>query len=157
MKTIFKICLITAATVFSGYTATHAAEPTQTANPANSNATPGMITVRVDGFKQQEGQVSVALFNEAGYKGGPALRGQNVDVNAETVTLNFEGLPAGEYGIKMYQDVDGNGRMNANAFGMPTEPFAFSNNATGSFGPAKWETAKFTVTEAGAVQQISLN
>jgi len=105
----------------------------------------------------QEGQISVALFDEAGYKGGAPLRGQNADVTGESVTLNFEGLPAGEYGIKMYHDADENGKMNANAFGMPTESFAFSNNATGTMGPAKWEKAKFTVTEAGAVQLISLN
>jgi uncharacterized protein (DUF2141 family) len=40
---------------------------------------------------------------------------------------------------------------------MPTEPFAFSNNAKGRFGPAKWDDARFEVTEDGAVQIITLN
>ena len=165
MKTLAKICLIAAATTFAGCANTSTTEPTETASVASSTAqsaaipvaAPGTITVQVDGFETQEGQVSIALFDEAGYKGGAPLRGQNADVNAEAVTLNFEGLPAGEYGIKMYHDVDANGKMNANAFGIPSEPFAFSNNAKGSFGPAKWDAAKFTATDAGAVQKISLN
>ena len=122
----------------------------------SSNAVPGVILVQVHGFKKQEGQVSLALFDEAGYKGGAPVRGKNADVTGEVVTVKFEGLPAGDYGIKMYQDVDRNGKMNANAFGVPTEPYAFSNNAKGMMGPAKWDAAKFTVTEGGAVQRISV-
>jgi len=53
--------------------------------------------------------------------------------------------------------VDGNGQMNSNAFGIPSEPYAFSNNAQGTMGPAKWDAAKFIVTADGAVQIISLN
>ena len=29
--------------------------------------------------------------------------------------------------------------------GMPVEPFAFSNNAVGNMGPAKWEAAAFEI------------
>ena len=155
MKTIFKMNLITAAVALAGCASTASTLPNSAENTDSLSAVPGMILVQVDGFKVQEGHVSAALFDEAGYKGGPPVRGQNVDVTADTVTLKFEGLPAGEYGIKLYQDVDKNGKMNANMFGLPTEPYAFSNNAIGMMGPAKWDAAKFTVTEDGAVQRIS--
>jgi uncharacterized protein (DUF2141 family) len=42
-------------------------------------------------------------------------------------------------------NIDGDGKLNKNMFGMPTEPYGFSNNARGSFGPAKWSNAKFSV------------
>lgn len=157
MKTILKLSLITAAIAATGCVNVVSQPSRAPAAIERVTAVPGTLTVQVDGFEKQEGQVSVALFDEAGYKGGEPVRGQNVDVNAESVTLKFEGLPAGEYGIKLYQDVDRNGQMNANAFGIPSEPYAFSNNATGTMGPAKWDAAKFTVTADGAVQQISLN
>jgi uncharacterized protein (DUF2141 family) len=37
--------------------------------------------------------------------------------------------------LRMFQDVDGNGEMNRSAFGMPSEPFGFSNNPEINFGP----------------------
>ena len=46
--------------------------------------------------------------------------------------------------------------MGANPFGMPIEPFAFSNNAPAQFGPAKWDAAKFDVAAPAATQTISL-
>ena len=74
---------------------------------------------------------------------------------ADTATTTFE-LPAGAYGIKLFHDVDGDGKMGTNPFGMPTEPFAFSNNAPAQFGPAKWDAAKFDVAAPAATQTISL-
>ena len=50
---------------------------------------------------------------------------------------------------------DGDGEMDANPFGMPTEPYGFSNNAVGNMGPASWDRARFTVSGATA-QTISL-
>ena len=53
--------------------------------------------------------------------------------------------------MRAFHDVNGDGRMNTNPFGMPTEPFAFSNNARGNMGPASWDRAEFAA--AGAVAQ----
>lgn len=160
MNMILKTSLITAALLSAACTHSvsdkTSAAKTDIAIATDAAATPGVIKVNVDGFKVQQGVVAAALFNEAGYKGQtPQLRGQNVDVTSESVTLIFKDLPAGEYGIKMYHDVDQNGQMNTNAFGLPTEPYAFSNDAVGMMGPAKWDAAKFTVTEAGSVTTIS--
>ena len=40
--------------------------------------------------------------------------------------------------------------MDANPFGLPTEPYGFSNNAVGNMGPASWDRARFTVSGATA-------
>ena len=72
------------------------------------------------------------------------------------MTIAFADLEPGAYGIKMYHDINDDGDMNANPFGMPTEPYAFSNNAKGRFGPAKWADASFTVSSDGATQTITL-
>jgi uncharacterized protein (DUF2141 family) len=156
MKMILKTSLIAA--VLTATACTHADTSTDKAAPATAalQAAPGTLMVTIDGYDVQEGMVSAALFNEAGYKGKAApVGGQSVDIMGDSVTLIFEGLAAGEYGIKLYQDIDKNGQMNTNAFGLPTEPYAFSNNAVGTMGPAKWDAAKFTVTEAGTVTSIS--
>jgi uncharacterized protein (DUF2141 family) len=40
-------------------------------------------------------------------------------------------------------DRNGNGELDTNFVGIPKEPWAFSNNASGVLGPAKWQQAKF--------------
>lgn len=103
------------------------------------------------------GAVMVALYDsEAAYSGGGRPVGQmRLDVPAGQRTATFERLPKGDYAARAFHDVDGNGEMNANPFGMPTEPYAFSNNAVGNMGPASWERARFTVSGAVA-QTISI-
>lgn len=98
------------------------------------------------------GAVMVALYDsEAAWSDGAPVRSARIDVAAGQRTATFEGLPAGDYGMKAYHDVNGDGAMNTNPFGMPIEPFAFSNNAVGNMGPARWGQAKVTVS--GTVTQ----
>lgn len=101
------------------------------------------------------GAVMVALYDGTGYNGGQPVRSARIDVAAGQRTVSFAGLEAGEYGIKAFHDVNGDGEMNRNPFGMPTEPYAFSNNAVGNMGPAGWDRARFTVQGATA-QTISI-
>ena len=42
-------------------------------------------------------------------------------------------------------DVNGNDALDSNIVGMPTEPYGFSNNAQGSFGPPAWQDARFAL------------
>jgi uncharacterized protein (DUF2141 family) len=92
------------------------------------------------------GSVMVALFDsEAAYAGGAPVRRARLDVAAGERTATFE-LPAGTYAAKAFHDVDGNGQLTVNPFGLPVEPFAFSNNARGNMGPAPWDRARFTVS-----------
>ncbi|GAA0870228.1 DUF2141 domain-containing protein [Brevundimonas basaltis] len=93
------------------------------------------------------GAVMVALFDsEAGYAGDRPVGRQRLDVAAGQRTAVFEGLPAGDYAAKAFHDVNGDGEMNFNPFGIPVEPYAFSNNAVGNMGPASWDRARFTVS-----------
>ena len=119
--------------------------------PAETPAGPGRLVLTFEPGAAT-GAVMVSLFDsEAGYRGGVPLRRARVDVAAGERTAVFAGLPQGAYAVTAFHDVDGDGRMNVNPFGVPTEPFAFSNNARGNMGPAAWESARFTV--AGATAQ----
>ena len=116
------------------------------------------IIVTLTGIKDVKGVVTAGLYNtEDGYKNGGSVRGVRVDVKADTVTFNYADLPDGEYAIKLFHDVNGNGEMDSNLFGIPSEPFAFSNNAIGKMGPAKWKDAKFTITNGDNTHAMKLN
>jgi uncharacterized protein (DUF2141 family) len=112
------------------------------------------LTVAIDGL-QPKGAVLAALYsNTADYDADHNARFGRVEVTGAQATITFDDLPEGEYAIKMFHDVNGDGKMNTNPFGMPTEPFAFSNNAVGNMGPAKWDDAHFTVAAPATTQTI---
>jgi uncharacterized protein (DUF2141 family) len=93
------------------------------------------------------GAVMVALYDsEAAYESGRGPVARVAIPAAGEVVARFENLPAGDYAAKAFHDVDGDGEMNTNPFGMPTEPYAFSNNAVGNMGPARWDRARFAVS-----------
>ena len=133
--------LVAAAILFPGSAA---------ADPAQAK-----LTLTVTNIKEHKGALMIAVYDQAGYDGDKQVAAGMVPVSADTATTTFE-LPAGQYGIKLFQDVDGDGKMGMNPFGMPIEPFAFSNNAPAQFGPAKWDAAKFEVSATGATQTIKL-
>lgn len=114
----------------------------------------GQLTIQLQGLAPQ-GSVMLQLFNsEAGYDGGQGIGARRVEISGPTAEVSFDNLPPGQYAFRLYHDVNGDGRMNTNPFGMPTEPFAFSNNARGQFGPAGWDAAAFTLNAGANVQQI---
>lgn len=114
------------------------------------------LTLTVTNIAEHKGALMIAVYDAAGYDTDKQVAASMVPVTADTATTTFE-LPPGQYGIKMFHDVDGDGKMGMNPFGMPIEPFAFSNNAPAQFGPAKWDAAKFDVAAPAATQTIKLN
>ncbi len=115
----------------------------------------GRITLTVTGIKEAKGALMVGVYDQSGYASDTAVVGASVPVTGASATTSFV-LPSGRYGIKLFHDVDGDGKLGANPFGMPLEPFGFSNNAPAQFGPAAWEAAAFDV--AGQVAHtIKLN
>ena len=115
------------------------------------------LTIELTGLKPQ-GTIRMAIFDsKEGYDSGKALGGRDLDVDSDVESVTLESLKPGTYAIKLYHDVNDNGTMDTNPFGMPTEPYAFSNNARGNFGPAKWDKAQFELTADGTVQSLKVN
>lgn len=107
------------------------------------NASTVSLTFETDA---PSGRVMVALYDSAeAYAAGRPVAQEMIDASGPVVA-SFRDLPAGDYAVKAFHDVNGDGRMNTNPFGLPVEPFAFSNNAVGNMGPASWERARFSVS-----------
>ncbi|WP_455610773.1 DUF2141 domain-containing protein, partial [Bacteroides sp.] len=65
----------------------------------------------------------------------------------KVVSIPCKGLPTGTYAFSMYQDENGNGKLDTGAFGIPVEKFGFSNDAEGVMGPPSYEKCGFTFSE----------
>lgn len=123
----------------------------------SAKAQAGSLSITVENIQHDSGQVMLALCqSKAAFDGEePAIASFMQAPNGESLTISTTALPPGEYGIRVMHDVDGDGEMGSNMLGMPTEPWAFSNNATGNFGPPTWEDIVFTIDD-DATQTIRL-
>lgn len=118
---------------------------------------PGDLSLTFSGLTAPTGAIFVGVYdNEAAFGGGKPIAGERVEVSGPTASLTVSGLKPGRYAVKVFHDVDGDGRMNTNAFGIPLEPYAASNNAPANMGPPKWSDAVFDLTAEGAAQDITI-
>ena len=110
------------------------------------------LTVTIHGLKNDEGEVAVALFSSAeSFKQRTnAVASGRLTPEGETANWSIEGLDPGTYAIAVYHDLNGNGELDRPTVGPPTEPYGFSNDARGTFGPPKFDKAAF---ELGAGEQ----
>jgi uncharacterized protein (DUF2141 family) len=108
----------------------------------------GTLHVVVEGIKSAKGQIKVGLEKSAEhFDKGPLhearYRGDMVASREGKVDIYFRDLPFGSYAVKSFHDADGNGSLNTNFMGIPTEDYGFSNNARGTMGPASFQDARF--------------
>ncbi|MBV1775422.1 DUF2141 domain-containing protein [Burkholderiaceae bacterium DAT-1] len=115
------------------------------------------LQVEVKGVEEASGMVQVALFNSEGTWLNKRFTSMSASARKGTVSVTFKDIPMGDYAISVYHDVNGNGKLDSNFIGMPSEPYGFSNDAKGMFGPAKFEDAKFKVEGKETAIRINLN
>ncbi|HMT44439.1 MAG TPA: DUF2141 domain-containing protein [Chakrabartia sp.] len=112
--------------------------------PATALADPGRpaaLTVTVSGIKSTKGKLIACLWKDgAGFptcqKSKTALR-QMPAVTGAMMKISFTGLPAGRYALTVQHDENGDGKLQRNFIGMPTEGVGVSNNPGGMPGYQK--------------------
>ncbi len=115
------------------------------------------LVVHIKGFDHSGGMAKVALVNsKENFSAKIPYKGFNFKIVDRFVNQIIV-LPYGEYALKVYHDENENNEMDRHMLGMPLEPYGFSNNVKGSFGPPNYEAALFTVDSAGKEIIINLN
>lgn len=119
----------------------------------------GDLKIKVSGIKEFKGLIGVMIFNQK--DGFPTTKekaylSQEVMVKEGVVFLEFKDLPKGKYAISLIHDVNGNKDLDKNIFGVPTEPFGFSNNKSILFGLPKFEEAALDLQSDYLESEIKL-
>jgi uncharacterized protein (DUF2141 family) len=114
------------------------------------------LTINVAGVSGAEGQIMVAVYNSAETFPAKPVRGLAVPAQDGVVQVKLSGLPAGDYALAIYHDANGNGKLDRNPVGMPTEDYAFSNNAVGKRGAPRFEDARIALPADGASTSVNL-
>lgn len=99
------------------------------------------LTVKVEGVKESEGILRLAIFNNKADFLNKAIKEITIDLKSENSHIfEVHGLSSGEYAFSVIHDKNENGELDMGMMG-PTEPYGFSNDARGMFGPADYEDA----------------
>lgn len=86
------------------------------------------LTVEVHNIKELSGNISVALFKPCEkFPDCKPVEGKRIDVKKSRIQISFDVEP-GDYAVAVYHDVNDNGKLDKKLFGIPKEPYGFSNN-----------------------------
>ena len=134
-------------------------------------AAAGELRVTVEGIRSTHGMVLIGLYDgartflravEAADKpgflidperfGAVALRANK----ARRSGVVFTHLQPGRYAVVVLHDENGNGHLDKNLLGFPTEPYGFSNGAEGFLGPPSFADAAMTLGPGDSEIRIEL-
>jgi uncharacterized protein (DUF2141 family) len=119
----------------------------------------GDITVTMSGFRNAKGTMRISLFaSPQGFPGDHrrAVRTGQGAIRDGRATFTFLKVPHGTYAIAVLHDENGNGKMDTNFLGIPTEGGGASNDAPARFGPPKFAAAKFILRSARLALRIHI-
>ena len=105
------------------------------------------LKVEITGMDTDKGKVFLDLYNseDTFLKKSEDTKDANAIVKDKRAIAIFKGLKKGEYAISLFHDENDNNKMDTKIFGIPKEPYGFSNDAKGFMGPPKFKDAKFIV------------
>src|SRR5688572_2803911 len=129
------------------------------------------LRITVEGIRSPQGTILIGLYDSLesftraielsdkdGFLNDPnrfaavALRA-NAAMKSAVVLTN---LDPGRYAIILFHDENGNGKLDKNGLGVPTEPYGFSNNVQGFLGPPAFEEAIMEVNVGDKAVHIAL-
>lgn len=116
------------------------------------------LTVAVTDIQPDGGRLYVALHGEVGADAFPGdqemLAGNWKLIPASATTVIFTDLPPGKYAVAAFHDQNGNGELDSNILGIPTEAYGFSLGASGFAGPPSFDDAAVQLGDDNA--QVAL-
>lgn len=123
---------------------------------AASPARAADLTVLIDNLRSAQGTVMLALFDSEGrfLKPDGATSDQRIAADRSPVAATFRGVNPGRYAISAFHDENGNGKLDKNLLGIPTERYGFSNDAFGTVSAPSFDKAAFDV---GADLTVKIN
>ncbi|WP_066730341.1 DUF2141 domain-containing protein [Caulobacter sp. CCH9-E1] len=117
----------------------------------------GDLTLSFPGLATKSGTVMIAVYDSAqGWAAGKAVRVAVASASDAEPSAKIPALPVGTYAVRVFQDIDGDGKMSKNPFGLPTEPYGFSRDAMGAMGPPTFDDAAFQVKAGANAQALRL-
>lgn len=99
----------------------------------------GDLTVIFEDIRTEKGQIVLALCSDK-----DIFRTEKIQPVIGRTRVILKDIPYGKYAIKSYHDVNLNNKLDKGLFGIPREPFGFSNNPEIRRKMPSYEESAFT-------------
>ena len=104
---------------------------------SQSKKTSLTLTIEVASFENTKGVLRVCVTDQKDDFLKSCTFSRTVVVKDEAVSLKIENMEKGNYAVSVYHDENNNDILETTGlFGIPIEPYGFSNNPTMIFGPS---------------------
>ena len=95
------------------------------------------LTIEVASFENTKGVLRVCVTDQKDDFLKSCAFSKIVTVEDDTVSLKIENIEKGNYAVSVYHDENNSGILETGGvFGIPLEPYGFSNNPNMTFGPS---------------------
>jgi len=74
-----------------------------------------------------------------------------IESNEQDIYI-INGIIAGNYALVIFQDINKNGKLDKGLFGIPREPYGFSNNPRMLIGPPSYKDCEFTLLDHTTIE-----
>lgn len=89
------------------------------------------LTIEIPDIRSNNNAIMLQLFNE----NEEVIHQEMGAIKENKCTIVIDNLKPGKYAVRYFHDENGNGALDTNSLGIPTEGYGFSNDAYGMFGP----------------------
>jgi uncharacterized protein (DUF2141 family) len=96
--------------------------------------------VEVQNLRPAEGLLMLAAYSDAATFRKAAITSMRVEPKTATMELQVCGLTGSSVALTVFQDLNGNGKLDSNPFGIPTEPWGSSGKSS-AFSAPTWDMA----------------
>ena len=122
----------------------------------------GDLTIIIEGIRKAEGDIKLSLdHNEKAFSDEAVSSLKSgatpINNNNNTAQITFKNIPYGEYGVKLFHDIDNDNELDTNLLGIPSEPYGISNNARAAFGLPDWKDAKFSLDKRAMTIRVKVS
>ena len=118
----------------------------------------GTLTVNISSIESEKGTIRVNIFRKEDDIFGKPYLLKLITPDTDGIKVAFENLPFSEYVVYVFHDKNNNKKMD-HSWGLPAEPFGYSNNwkLTLFSGKPSYEKTKMTFSKSNTTVNIKLN
>ncbi|WP_128546524.1 DUF2141 domain-containing protein [Larkinella soli] len=113
--------------------------------------------VEIQNIRHQSGQIRIGVYKPC--KNFPLecrpFATQTIAGRGQSIRVPFEFEP-GSYAVAVFHDVNDNGKMDKKLFGIPKEPYGFSNNFRPVLSGPSFEDCQVKLGDEGTTVSIRL-
>ncbi|MBS1067191.1 DUF2141 domain-containing protein [Gluconobacter cerinus] len=114
------------------------------------------LGVTVTNIPDAVGTIRIAVCAESEFLKPDCKYHAVVQASAGQVNTTFPDVQPGVYAVQVFQDRNGNQKLDQNFFGIPKEPLGFSRNPSMHFGPPSFADAALSLGAQNSAISLAL-